>query len=56
MIWFNRNRVVFRGALPNVSQMLSHVKGLSWGWRANRVGNQIHIDFKGWNNNIHLLV
>lgn len=48
VIWGNRNRVVFRGGLPNVEQMLTHVKGLIWGWTTNRLGDQSLIEFEEW--------
>lgn len=53
IIWINRNRIIFRGGVPNVIQMLNYVKGLIWGWIANKLGNQVSIDFEEyWNNSL----
>lgn len=51
VIWVNRNRVVFKGGLPNVNQMLHQVQGVIWGWIANRVVDQRWVDFEDWINN-----
>lgn len=41
------NRVVFSGGVEFHS-MLHQIKFLSWGWFANRTGNNFSLDFGSW--------
>lgn len=50
VIWMNRNKIIFRGGLPNVSQLVEQIRHLSWGWFANRVGVNLSLTYENWCN------
>lgn len=49
-IWQTRNKVLFDGAVANISSIVHHIKQISWGWFASRKGRKTRLNYGDWLN------
>jgi hypothetical protein len=47
-IWRLRNKIVFNGGVPNVSQLVDEIKYYSWAWFRGRSGSKSFLSFYDW--------
>lgn len=47
-LWINRNQIIFRGGLSNVSKMVQQIKFLTWGQFTQRVDTKVNITLENW--------
>jgi hypothetical protein len=47
-IWKLRNQIVFKGAAPNIPQLVDEIKYFSWSWFRGRSGRKTFTSFYEW--------